>query len=143
MIYQSPTYLVPTHPPTTLPLEEGEMVYKVTGKIDLEKLKSLYKSYHYMTNSEVYNTYLRHRKDVHIAERKSNGEIVGLTTKFFGYVNSSYTYFSEIKCGGYYISWEEGYRKYVNFEEEHTILPLKDINLLDPQELARRFKHER
>jgi hypothetical protein len=142
MIYPPTTHPLRHHPATPL-LGEGEMVYKLSGQVDIAKLRGLYKSYHYMTNKEVYNTYIRHNKDSTIAKNNVTKELIKISTKSLGYISSQYTKLEDIynpNSYGYKVRWQDYLHEYTNYEDEIMLAPLKDITILDPDDLASMFR---
>lgn len=139
----STTHPLPYHPPST-PLPVGEVVYMVICKLDLIRTATTY---------QVYKSYMKH-KDIHdmfiidtsceaAAKRKSNGELIKISTHMLGYIEGERRY-SEVDIvmqsallHGYDIRWEsKNSNQYHSvFEDEDSIVPLRDLIILDGEQL--------
>ena len=136
----STTYPLPIHPPSThLLLGQGEMVYMISGRLNREKIKSYYITYSWMDGKELIENFIANDSE-HPAKRKSTGELINISTHMLGYILGDRRY-SEQTAGplliGYDIRWEytQSNGHHNIFEDEESIVPLKDLIILNPEEL--------
>ncbi len=118
------------------------MVYMISGRLKRERMKGYFTTYSYMDAKEVVDNFIANDSEA-IAKRKSTGELINISTHMLGYILSDRKYFDHKvitrgpKLIGYNIRWEysnsNGYHNV--FEDEESIVPLKDLIILNAQEL--------
>lgn len=136
-----PTY----HPPTPLPLEEGEMVYKKIATLSRSRLESYFLSLNHMKAKEIMDIFLPQVHEA-VAKNKHTGELLRLSTVFLGYIQRSTTPPRDTphttspvggweEGSGYNVKWQDKNSSYVFFESKEVLVALKDIIILGPEEL--------
>jgi len=140
----STTYPLPHHPPSTH-LLVGEVVYLTSGKLDRNKILSTYEIYKkIMKKEDIFQMFLIDTQIEAAAKRKSNGELIKVSTYMIGYILSDVHYseaqavMQSIPMRGYNIRWEQtkNTSSYHHiFEDEDSIVPLKDLIILDGEQL--------
>jgi hypothetical protein len=137
------THPPPHHPPSThLLLQQGEMVYMISGRLKKDKIKAYFTTYSWMEPKEVVENFIANDSEA-VAKRKSTGELINISTHMIGYILSDRRY-SDDKAVmqspiliGYDIRWEyaQSNGHHNIFEDEESIVPLKDLIILNAQEL--------
>ena len=133
---------LPHHPPSTHPLQQGEIVYMISGRLNKQRMKGYFTTYSYMNPQEVVENFIANDSEA-VAKRKSTGELINISTHMLGYILSDRRY-SDDKAVmqspvlvGYDIRWEysnsNGHHNI--FEDETSVVPLKDLIILNPEEL--------
>jgi hypothetical protein len=140
----STTYPLPHHPPSTH-LLVGEVVYLTSGKLDRNKILSTYEIYKkIMKKEDIFQMFLIDTQIEAAAKRKSNGELIKVSTYMIGYILSDVHYseaqavMQSIPMRGYNIRWEQTKNSssyHHIFEDEDSIVPLKDLIILDGEQL--------
>jgi hypothetical protein len=147
----STTHPLPHHPPSThLLLQRGEMVYMISGRLKKDKIKAYFTTYSWMDPKEVVENFIANDSEA-VAKRKSTGELINISTHMIGYILSDRRY-SDDKAVmqspiliGYDIRWEyaQSNGHHNIFEDEESIVPLKDLIILDALELKAECMNEK
>jgi len=148
----STTHPLPHHPPSThLPI--GEVVYLISGKLDRNKTLSTYEIYRRIMNEhDILEMFIIDSHVEAAAKRKSTGELIKVSTHMLGYIISD-RHYSEAQAvmqsnpmSGYNIRWEQckdSSSYHHIFEDEDSIVPLKDLIILDGVQLLQELQsHE-
>lgn len=144
----STSHLPPYYPPTPLPV--GEVVYLISGKLEVNKTLSTYQLYNkIMSPSDILEMFIIDSLVEAAAKRKSTGELIKVSTYMLGYIYSDLHY-SEAQAvmqsapmRGYNIRWEQtkNTSSYHHiFEDADSIVPLRDLIILDGDELYNEVK---
>lgn len=129
----------------TKELKPHTMVYKINGELYKEKVAAIYKTFHFMTPHELYTKVIgtKFHNSTQIVKIKETSRLITISSTFLGYISSTvvggqegvYMYNPLLK--GYNVVWEsKGFNNYSNFEDENTIIPLKDIEVLNPFDMC-------
>lgn len=145
------THPLPHHPPSThLPV--GEVVYMISGILDPNKTLTTYEIYHKMMSpAEILELFIIDATCEAAAKRKSTGQLIKISIHMMGYIESEikysedYTVMQSALLHGYDIRWEaRGESQYHSvFEDEESIVPLKDLVILDGQQLLEELHNAR
>ena len=140
----STTYPLPHHPPSSH-LSIGEVVYLISGKLDKNKTLSTYEIYsRIMSPSDILEMFILDSHVEAVAKRKSSGELIKVSTYMLGYILGD-KHYSEAQAvmqsnpmSGYNIRWEQckdSSSYHHIFEDEDSIVPLRDLIILDGEQL--------
>lgn len=145
----STTHPLPHHPSTHLPV--GEVVYLISGKLDVNKTLSTYEIYSkIMSPSDILEMFILDSHVEAAAKRKSSGELIKVSTYMLGYIISDIHYstaqavMQSVPMRGYNIRWEQckdSSSFHHIFEDEESVVPLKDLVILDGQQLLEELSH--
>ncbi len=118
------------------------MVYMISGRLKRERMKGYFTTYSYMDPQEVVDNFIANDSEA-VAKRKSTGELINISTHMIGYILSDRKYSEQHAVMqsplliGYDIRWEyaQSNGHHNIFEDEESIVPLKDLIILNPEEL--------
>ncbi len=118
------------------------MVYMISGRLKRDKIKAYFITYGWMPDEEIVRSFIANDSEA-VAKKKSTGELINISTHMIGYILSDRKYSEQHAVMqsplliGYDIRWEYNYSNgYHNiFEDEESIVPLKDLIILDAQQL--------
>lgn len=114
----------------------------ISGRLNKEKIKSYYITYEWMDSKEIVENFIANDSEA-VAKRKSTGELINISTHMIGYILSDRKYSEQHAVMqsplliGYDIRWEyaQSNGHHNIFEDEESIVPLKDLIILNPEEL--------
>ena len=130
------------HPPSTPPLEQGDLVYKYICPVSEKRLKADFEVLRYMPDAEVLD--LHYGGGETILYDNFNNHLAVIDTRFIGIIDS------ERKRGskhpdlspemnmliGYDIRWEQnGAYWMTNFEDELSIITLARLDPMTPTDI--------
>jgi hypothetical protein len=142
------------------------MVYKTFGPINRQKTKAFFHTHSYMSPKEAWISYHTSHIDASaVIKKKSTGDLFTISTTYIGYVlgarvggtypgtpHSSSTHplpprkkawpTTDPNLIGYVISWQSKEKQFNHFEDEWSLIPLKDIVILDAQQLYEELRDD-
>ena len=127
-------------------LQIGEMVYKIIGPIDILRATKIFRGYdNILTPDYIAEKMLGLNLDfVATAKHRVTGRYYRISSVLLGYVGSSRVgggqegVIENPVLYGYNVLWQrKSGGEYNNFEDETTLLPLRDIIIIDPVTLRR------
>ena len=125
-------------------LNAGEMVYKIIAQLNTTAAANAYRCYNgIMKPRQILETMIGSNQDMEaVAKNKADNKLYRISTVLLGYVGGT-----RVEGGqegvlenpvlyGYTIEWHrKSGGKYILFEDETRLLPLKNIIILDPEAL--------
>jgi|688.fasta_scaffold316894_2 hypothetical protein len=131
---------LPTHPPSTPPLGEGDIVYKFICPVNERKLKADFQVLRHMKDVEVLD--LHYGGGETIAYDTITNKLVLLDTTYIGFIvgdrrrGSQHPDLTPEFMIGYDIRWEcNGNYLMTHFEDEQSIISLERLEPMTPEDI--------
>lgn len=109
------------------------MVYKIIRQIDREYIALSRRTLSYMETKQFYYTLFPNRSEA-LAMHKATRSLYRISTHLLGYVLGSRVE-GERGYTPYQIRWETKINNYTTYEDERSLIGLKDIVILNPEDL--------